>query len=161
VGHHGHQGRHVGAGGGVEHAAHALRLVAGLDQLHPRQDQPRPAGGVELHWQGHQLEEGHQAVAGHPHQNQAAQAKPHHQQRRADAPARGITELLCPSKNLPSRQINRVGLPQFHGHVSRHLKRYFVTFCLASLKGNWSRITDRGMKAFPIVVAIYPHPEIA
>lgn len=52
VGHHGHPGRHVGEGGGVEHAAHALRLLAGLDQLHLRQDPPRPAGGVELHRQG-------------------------------------------------------------------------------------------------------------
>ncbi len=52
------------------------------------------------------------------------------------------------------------GLPQFYGQVSRHYKRYFITFCLAFLKGNWSGITDERMKSFPIVISFYPHPEI-
>ncbi len=53
-----------------------------------------------------------------------------------------------------------LGLPQFYGQVSRRHKHYFITLCLALLKGNWSRIADGGMEAFPIVVSFYPHPEI-
>jgi hypothetical protein len=31
---------------------------------------------------------------------------------------------------------------------------------MAALKGNWTRVTDGGMKAFPVVVAFYLLPEI-